>query len=266
MMTVNRVALALSAVLLISGCAEVEFVSTILKSGKGTSGGHYKVGRPYQINGTWYYPAEEPFYDEKGIASWYGEPFHGELTANGEIYDMHELTAAHKTLPMPVYVRVTNLDNGTSLVLRVNDRGPFIAGRIIDVSRRAAQLLDFEARGTVRVRVQVIDPDSKKTWAELGREPSGGAPPLPPSIDFTSEDPGGGLFVQAGAFTDAARAYVVSNSLVGTGDIHVVRTVVDNRVFYRVRVGPFVARNQANTVLERVVELGYREAIVVTVL
>ncbi len=266
MMTLSRVALAFCAVLVISGCAEVEFVSAILKSGGGTSGGHYKVGQPYQINGTWYYPAEDPFHDAEGIASWYGEPFHGELTANGEVYDMYELTAAHKTLPMPVYVRVTNLENGTSLVLRVNDRGPFITGRIIDVSRRAAQLLDFEVRGTARVRVQVIDPDSGKTWAELGREPSGEALPFPPSIDFTSDDPAGGLFVQAGAFTDAARAYVVSNSLVGTGDIHIVRTVVENRVFYRVRVGPFAARSQANSVRERVVELGYREAIVVTAL
>ena len=114
----------------------------------------YKVGNPYQIDGTWYYPKEQPDYDETGVASWYGEPFHGRYTSNGEIYDAGGLTAAHRTLPMPVNVRVTNLDNGRSMILRVNDRGPFAKGRIIDVSRRAAQLLGFYEVGTARVRVQ----------------------------------------------------------------------------------------------------------------
>jgi len=115
----------------------------------------YKVGEPYQVAGVWYYPREQPDYDETGIASWYGPDFHGKATANGELYDMNALTAAHKTLPMPVRVRVTNLENGRSLVLRVNDRGPFVNGRIIDVSRRAAQLLGFNAAGTAPVRVQM---------------------------------------------------------------------------------------------------------------
>ncbi|MBM3569758.1 MAG: septal ring lytic transglycosylase RlpA family protein, partial [Alphaproteobacteria bacterium] len=121
-------------------------------------GGIYKVGNPYQVAGIWYTPKEDPGYDETGIASWYGHPFHGKVTANGETYDMNDMTAAHKTLPMPVMVRVTNLENGRQLVLRVNDRGPFVHGRIIDVSRRGAQLLGFEGKGTARVRVQVIAP------------------------------------------------------------------------------------------------------------
>jgi rare lipoprotein A len=119
-------------------------------------GGVYKVGQPYQINGTWYYPREQPDYDETGIASWYGAPFYGQHTANGELYDANALTAAHRTLPMPVNVRVTNLENGRSLVLRVNDRGPFARGRIIDVSARAAQLLGFYGTGTARVRVTFV--------------------------------------------------------------------------------------------------------------
>ncbi len=260
MRSLRHLLLVLPAVLALSACAEVQLVSALVKK---APGGYYKVGQPYQINGMWYHPAENPFYDEEGIASWYGDPFHGQLTANGETYDMYDMTAAHKTLPMPVYVRVTNLENDTHVVLRVNDRGPFVAGRIIDVSRRAAERLGFEEQGTARVRVQVVDAESGMTPAELGREPPD-APAAAPAIDFTSEDPGDGLFVQAGAFRDAANAFVVSNSLVGSGDIHVVRAVVDDRIFYRVRVGPFIHRSQATRVLERVMDLGYREAFVVT--
>ncbi len=265
-MTPGRIAGIVLFALFLAACAETDFAATIMKSGGNEARGHYKVGQPYEIRGVWYHPAEDPFYDEEGIASWYGEPFHGQLTANGEIYDMNELTAAHKTLPMPVYVRVTNLENGRSLVLRVNDRGPFIAGRIIDVSRRGAQMLGFEGQGTARVRVQVIDQESGRTWAELGRQPATTDAAAAPAIDFTHEDPGGGLFVQAGAFTDAANAFVVSQALVGTGDIHVIRAVVADRVFYRVRVGPFLARGQADRIREQVMTLGYRDAIVVTVL
>ena len=113
----------------------------------------YKVGNPYQIDGTWYYPREQPDYDETGVASWYGPNFYGQRTANGEVYNAGDLTAAHRTLPMPVNVRVTNLDNGKSMVLRVNDRGPYAKGRIIDVSEQAAKLLGFYGIGTARVRV-----------------------------------------------------------------------------------------------------------------
>lgn len=115
-----------------------------------------KVGAPYQINGVWYYPQFDSHYDAVGTASWYGEAFHGQYTANGEVYDMNALTAAHTTLQLPCNVEVTNLENGRALVLRVNDRGPFINGRVIDVSRRAAQLLGFEQKGTTMVRVRVV--------------------------------------------------------------------------------------------------------------
>jgi rare lipoprotein A len=118
--------------------------------------GVYKVGQPYQIDNVWYYPREQPDYDETGIASWYGPTFYGKHTANGEMYDGNQLTAAHKTLPMPVNVRVTNLDNGKSLVVRVNDRGPYARGRIIDLSKRAAELLDVVQSGTARVRVTYL--------------------------------------------------------------------------------------------------------------
>jgi rare lipoprotein A len=134
--------------------------------------GVYKVGAPYQIGDTWYYPSEQPDYDETGIASWYGPTFYGRSTANGEHFDADALTAAHRTLPMPVNVRVTNLDNGKSLIVRVNDRGPFAKGRIIDLSERAATLLGYKQQGTARVRVTFVSRADLKSGY-----PSSEAPP-----------------------------------------------------------------------------------------
>lgn len=119
-------------------------------------GGRYHVGKPYDIAGTRYYPREDPSYDRTGQASWYGELFQGRHTANGEIYDMDRLSAAHPTLPLPVYAHVTNLQNGRSLIVRVNDRGPFKKDRVIDLSRRSAEILGFRSRGTAPVRVRYL--------------------------------------------------------------------------------------------------------------
>jgi rare lipoprotein A len=119
-------------------------------------GGRYAVGEAYQINGVWYKPSEEARYDRIGTASWYGELFHGRRTANGEIYDMDRLSAASPTLPMPVYARVTNLGNGRSIIVRVNDRGPYRSNRIMDLSRRSAELLGYREKGTAQVRVQYL--------------------------------------------------------------------------------------------------------------
>lgn len=150
--------------------------SSQMAGGRGGGGGaHYKVGDPYQIAGQWYYPTEDYSYDETGIASWYGADFHGQRTANGEIYNKNELTAAHRTLPMPSLARVTNLDNGRSIVVRVNDRGPFSKARIIDLSQRAAQLLGYELQGTARVRVQVLA-DESKAIADAMRQYGSAAP------------------------------------------------------------------------------------------
>lgn len=150
----------------LAGCAEGILVNhtakTVMRDGGAPTpaqrGGYYKVGNPYQINGVWYYPKEDATYDETGIGSWYGPQFHGKQTANGEVFDMNEVTAAHPTLPMPSLVRVTNLENGRSIVVRMNDRGPYANGRIIDLSRRSAQLLGFERQGTAKVRVQYVGP------------------------------------------------------------------------------------------------------------
>lgn len=157
---------AVIGTLALGGCAETELLSTAAKQAKdaerGSSAGGYKVGSAYQVGGVWYYPKEDWDYTETGIASWYGPGFHGRTTANGEVFDENEVTAAHRTLPLPSIVRVTNLSNGRSLVVRVNDRGPFAHGRIIDMSRRSAQLLGFINQGTAKVRVDIMPEETRR--------------------------------------------------------------------------------------------------------
>ncbi len=156
--------------------------------------GTYKVGNPYTIDGIVYRPAVDESYDRTGIASWYGPKFHGKRTANGEIFDMNAVSAAHKTLPMPSMVRVTNEENGRSIAVRINDRGPFVRGRIIDLSRAAAQQLGFRDRGTVRVRVQIMPEESRRlAAAAMGSAPPsaiamGGALPATPTTRKTPPD------------------------------------------------------------------------------
>ncbi len=119
-------------------------------------GGRRQIGKPYKVRGKWYRPREQPGYNKVGTASWYGPNFHGRLTANGEVYDQFALSAAHPTFPLPSYARVTNVRNGKSLIVRVNDRGPFHSGRIIDLSAKASQLLDYQSKGVAKVRVQYV--------------------------------------------------------------------------------------------------------------
>ena len=121
-------------------------------------GGVYKLGQPYQVDGQWHIPREDPFYNRTGVASFYGIDFHGRRTANGEIYDMGALTAAHPTLPLPCYAYVTNLDNGRTILVRVNDRGPYVNNRIIDLSKAAARELGYQTRGLAHVRVRYAGP------------------------------------------------------------------------------------------------------------
>ena len=131
--------------------------------------GHYKLGTPYQVAGRWYYPSYDPGYTAVGVASWYGYPFHGRATANGELFDRDKPSAAHPTLPLPSIVRVTNLANQRQIELRVNDRGPFIGDRLIDLSQAAARALDFEQHGLAEVRVEFLSL----------ADDAGGTPPTP---------------------------------------------------------------------------------------
>lgn len=158
----SRLACLLVLSLVLTGCSEIELASHVYKTTSGpTQQGNFKVGKPYNVMGRTYYPQETYSYTETGIASWYGPGFHGKSTASGEKFNQKELTAAHRTLQMPSLVRVTNLDNGRSVVVRVNDRGPFSRGRIIDVSERAAELLGMKGTGTAKVKLELLANESK---------------------------------------------------------------------------------------------------------
>lgn len=182
-------ALAGALVLLLSACTEFPFGSRSAQTGRDQAGsehqiGDYKLGKPYQVAGVWYYPKADYSYAESGIASWYGPGFNGKKTANGETYNELEMTAAHRTLPMPSMVRVTNLENGRSVVVRINDRGPFKNGRIIDLSKRAAELLEMIGQGTAKVRVAIL-PDESRQLAAIAqsREAADSAPEAAPVVD-----------------------------------------------------------------------------------
>src|SRR5580692_10039698 len=155
-------------------------------------GGTYRVGKPYTVAGRMYVPEEDTSYREEGLASWYGDDFHGRLTANGEVFDMGSLTAASPTLPMPCYTRVTNLTNGKSLIVRVNDRGPYHGNRLMDVSSKAAELLEFKGNGVARVRVEYVGraplegSDDRQLMATLR---TGGPAPAPSLVRVASARP-----------------------------------------------------------------------------
>lgn len=256
--------------------------------GVGSASGAVKIGKPYQIAGKTYYPHDDRDYDEKGIASWYGPGFHAKSTANGEPYDQDGMTAAHKTLPMPSYVEVTNLENGRQVVLRVNDRGPFVGNRIIDLSRRSAQLLGVDRAGTARVRVKRVHPTDKQI-ASLGlgrsaRAPKGlqpvqvavAAPPLPAPLPPRVQGPPApptpvfappvagdstpGLFIQVAALSDRGRAATLAGALESLATPNIEATATG---LYRVRLGPFADAASAAKVLDDLQAAGYSDARVV---
>jgi rare lipoprotein A len=216
------------AAMSLAGCAETTLVTNGSKIATEDSNAvpPYKLGKPYQIDGAWYYPKVDYDYNETGIASWYGPNFHGKSTANGEVFDQNAMTAAHKTLPMPTVVRVTNLENGRSIEVRINDRGPFKNNRVIDLTKRGAQLLGFEGQGTARVRVQVMKEDSillanKVGGAQLAYagvpEPqaSGPTPTAAPAGTVVTEKLPPGQKAPAAVTTQAPSQPQPSNSVVG---------------------------------------------------
>ena len=239
--------------LFLSACAELNLVNHLSKKiinstktvndndkkdyNKKTVKPYYKVGNPYSINGIKYIPKEDPNYFEEGIASWYGPKFDGKLTANGEIFDQYALTAAHRTLPIPSLVKVTNLDNNRSIVLRINDRGPFVGDRIIDLSYKSAQLLGIIKKGTGKVRVEIIDygehllnNNSKKVFKN--------------NVKIDKE-----FFLQVGVFKDANNADKLSNKLRNIDYINYkvfTKTSNLNESFlYIVKIGPIINNENA---------------------
>lgn len=192
-------------------------------------GGTYRVGKPYTVGGKMYVPEEDVNYRQEGMASWYGDDFHGRLTANGEVFDMTSLTAAHPTLPLPSYARVTNMSNGKSLVVRVNDRGPYHGNRLIDVSNKAAELLDFKGNGIARVRVEYVGraplegSDDRQLVATLR---TGEPAPSPSSVrvasarSFVPEIPERGRAMRGDVPMPEGRPYTLGNTSADVASIN----------------------------------------------
>lgn len=224
---------------------------------------------PYEVNGkTYNVLSSAKGYHAVGVASWYGSKFHGYKTSNGEEYNMYKLTAAHKTLPLPTYLKVKNLDNGKSIIVRVNDRGPFHSGRIIDLSYAAALKLGFAQKGTANVELTAIVPDTP-------------APQVSPVVAATNLSPaksdvyeGYGLFIQVGAFADQLSAKNMVEQLKKhvSGPVHLVLPapkasglVIDSKKkVYRVWVGPFLKKKLAEAELKLINEAHFDQALIIT--
>jgi rare lipoprotein A len=260
---VARSAAAVGACLLLANCASSgKFASRVdPKYGVSSSprvvamgepvpkgGGTYRVGKPYVVGGRVYVPEEDPSYRAEGMASWYGDDFHGRLTANGEVFDMASLTAAHPTLPIPSYARVTNLSNGKSLIVRVNDRGPYHGNRLIDVSNRAAELLEFKGNGVARVRVEYVarapleGSDDRQLVATLRT----GVPAPSPSLvrvasarSFVPEAPSSGRAMRGEVPMPEGRPYSLGNTSADYASINATSEMsASSRSRGRVRENP----------------------------
>ncbi|MCG2842608.1 septal ring lytic transglycosylase RlpA family protein [Sandaracinobacter sp. RS1-74] len=238
-----------------------------------------KIGTPYEVFGVRYFPEDDRNYDREGVASWYGPTFHAKPTANGEIYNQEDVTAAHKTLPMPSWVEVTNLDNGRKLTVRINDRGPFVGERIIDLSKRSAEILGVDRPGLARVRVKRVFPEGDWARAEPPRQSAvqvASAAPVapPPPSDFVAAPvpvapspipvalPPGAIadpaarFIQVAALSDEGRARALASVLTDFGPAAAHPAPGG---LWRVRIGP-LQEAQAGNVLFDVQAAGYREA------
>ncbi|MGA2404362.1 MAG: septal ring lytic transglycosylase RlpA family protein [Syntrophobacteraceae bacterium] len=216
-----------------------------------------KSQRPYRINGIWYYPLPgAEGYVEDGLASWYGPNFHGKRTSCGEPYDMWANTAAHKTLPLGTYVKVTNLENGRSTILRINDRGPFVAGRIIDLSARGAQDLGCHSKGLARVRVEAVQYADAQT---VGGATYWKVDPVP-SFRY------GRFTVQVGAFRDQANAYRLKDKMTRENrEARVTNLPERDGLWYRVQVGSYQDLVVAKAEVERFRANGFPDAFVIAV-
>jgi rare lipoprotein A len=194
---------------------------------------------PYEVLGKTYHLLPSPVgYVEEGEASWYGTKFHGRRTSNGEVFDMYAMTAAHKTLPIPCYAKITNLENGRTAVVRINDRGPFHSDRLIDLSFAAATKLGYMNKGTARVRIEVLDP---KALIELPKA--------------------GGYYLQLGAFSDRSRAEALLTKALGA--ITAEGEVLREKAVYRVRLGPLATFAEADALMQRLVLAGFARPVLI---
>ena len=298
-------AVVLGGALLLAGCSSHDALDPF--AGKGSprytksgpipkGGGRRMVGKPYQVAGRTYYPTNRPKKVEVGMASWYGPKFHRRRTSNGEWFDMNYLTAAHKTMPLPSYARVTNLENGRVVVVRVNDRGPFVGTRIIDLSKAAAERLGYLHKGKARVRVEYLGPaplgDDRHLLARLNRmrtapkprllaaiqgrvAPSvsgrgdvmlASAAPLSPARSGPVAASGtAAYFVQVASFADRTRADDLYRDLARHGPARLMAANVSGMRFWRVQLGPFASAREAEDARRAVRQVGIHDAQVIAV-
>ncbi len=251
----------------------------------------YKIGKKYLINGKYYFPKKNLFYNKTGIASWYGPKFHGKLTANGEIYNQNALTAAHKTLPLPTAVKVTNLKNKKSVILRINDRGPFVNDRIIDLSSKAADILDLKKRGTGLVRVVVLKNKSEileklaknGSFPEIADLPKNELPEVKiPKIsnvkiegsrkkiikkqfnlDLKNEKKEYRIFIKLASFNSLKSAETMKKKLSYVEKINIYKLKRNNIILYQVKAGPFVEVKKVDKLHSLLLKKGMQGAKIV---
>jgi len=289
--------LILSMLFLLPACAKTELVTHVAKqtpiAAHEKPTGYFKTGRTYKIKGQRYTPRETYNFTQTGMASWYGPNFHGKMTANGETFDKYELTAAHKTLQMPSIVRVTNLENGRSIVVRVNDRGPFSKGRIIDLSERASEMLDFKHKGVAKVKIQVLPEESRKVAniAKNGGSTRGlevalnqkGVTPKPtvqrqqqpimqastevaPTTPISPPRPSvkpNNIYVQAGSFNNSAKAQALAQRLQSVGTSRIQTVTVNGNKYYRVQFGPVQSQADADQIATKLASSNIGEPILI---
>ena len=274
-----QILLVMLAIMLASACARITTDSK--EHARAAAGGVYKVGTPYKISNKWFHPRENTSYVAEGIASWYGKKFHRKRTANGEIFDMNLISAAHPTLPMPVLVRVTNLVNGRQLVVRVNDRGPFKRNREIDLSRRAAELLGFLKQGTTRIRVEYvgraplydhkarrIDTEpanyiaAKPITTQKERTAAIAAPIVPVQAKpLTNKQ---NYTIQVGVFSEQQNAEQLRSELAKLTDhaAKIITTRRNGQTLYHVRIGQNQPRKQARNLVAQLADAGYDTTLI----
>ena len=299
-----RSLLILATIFMLPACAEMELASHVVKqtpiAESDHKAGRFKVGSSYKIAGARYTPRESYSFEQTGVASWYGPNFHGKMTANGEIFDKYALTAAHKTLQMPSIVRVTNLENGRSIIVRINDRGPFSKGRIIDLSERSAEVLGFKNQGTARVKIQVLPEESRRVASlakqgqstrgfeialnekgyRLSPEPVENVPtpltrPVQTAYNNIPQQPAPiystrpalkprALFVQAGSFTTHAKAQQLASQIQNIGPSRINPALVNGNKYYRVQVGPISSKDQADLIVSQLSSANIGEPFLIT--
>lgn len=213
-----------------------------------------RYGNPksYIVNGKRYYTLDDnKGFVEQGIASWYGKKFHGKRTSSGDIYDMYAMTAAHKNLILPVYVEVTNLENGKKVIVRVNDRGPFHDDRVIDLSYASAKKLGVVATGTAKVELRVVEHRGLKEFI------SGKTLVPVKTISSVNQPRVGETFIQVGAFSKHGNANALLEKLNVIGDqlTHIHETIVNRKTFYRVRIGPLFSKEAIDKMIKQLIQL-----------